>query len=79
MRYTYKLREDTLIDEDGNHHTVYGIDAYDAIGLAGSFEDIFFDKQYAEAFIKSCNVLGLSLIHLKDVIEDELTRQYTGQ
>lgn len=73
MEITYRLRTDNVSDEEGVLHTVYGIDAFAPNkNRVASVADVFFDKQKAEDFIESCNVLKLSLVHLPDVIEDVL-------
>lgn len=74
MKVIYKLRCDTVIDEDGCSYTVYGIAALNTFGeILVIFDDIFFDKQKALDFINLCNTEGLELIHLNDVIEDLLS------
>ena len=73
MQVIYKLRIDTVTDENNRKHTVYGITALDSFeNVLKTFEDIFFDKQKAEKFIALCNYEKLELIHLQDVIEDIL-------
>ena len=70
----YILRTDVVTDEENHKHTVYGITALDSFGnVLKSAQDIFFDKQKAEEFIKLCNEEKLELIHLQDVIDDILT------
>ena len=66
---TYQLRSDTIVDDDGVSHTVYGIDLPSE---NISVKDVFYDRKEAEAFIKTCNRLNLSPLHLHDVIEDVL-------
>lgn len=74
MECTYRVRTDTITDEEGRCHTVYGIDAWEEGGgaprLLQSVPDIFFDRERAEALADLCNSVGLSLIHLPHVIED---------
>lgn len=73
MKITYRLRTDTVYGEDTLLHTVYGIEAFTSKShKLVSVADVFFDKQKAEDFIRSCNDLKLSLINLSDVIEDVL-------
>ena len=46
--YTYCIRKDIVFDEDGNKHTVYGIEAINSNGkILVSLPDVFFDKQKA--------------------------------
>lgn len=73
MKITYRLRTDKVCDEKGVLHIVYGIEAFAKNKhKIASVADVFFDKQKAENFIKLCNDLKLSLVHLPDVIEDVL-------
>ena len=73
MKITYCLRTDKVFDEDGVLHTVYGIEAFTkSKHKVASVADVFFNKQKAEDFIRLCNELKLSLVHLPDVIEDVL-------
>ena len=72
MKYVYKLTEATIIDESGISHRAYGIEAY-IIGETKprrSVEDIFTDREAAEGFVNACNLLGLDIDHLDDVVYD---------
>lgn len=78
MSYTYCLREDTIFDEDGKEHIVYGIQAVDEKRtVLLSFSDVFFDRQKAKHFVNLCNKGRLSFLHLANVVEDALAEQYT--
>ena len=73
MQVKYILRTDVVTDEENHRYTVYGITALDSFGnMLKTFEDIFFDKNKAEEFVKLCNEEKLELIHLQDVVEDVL-------
>ena len=73
MTCTYRTRIDTVYDEDGNAYTVYGIEAVGAGGeILASIPDVFFDRQKAEHLADLCNEGHLSLLHLRDVVEDAL-------
>ena len=65
----YILRSDTILDDQGKPHTVYGIELPSA-QLA--VRDVFYHRSEAQAFINKCNKLNLSPIHLYEVIEDLL-------
>lgn len=65
----YQLRRDTIVDDEGESHTVYGIEL-PSENIA--VKDIFCKQKEAEAFIKLCNDLDLSPLHLQDVIDDTL-------
>ncbi len=70
---TYTLRCDTVLDEEGQAYTVYGITALNNSGKElASFPDMFFDKQKAIDFVNLCNSERLELVHLADVVEDAL-------
>ena len=74
MPYTYRLRKDLVLDEEGKEYIVYGIEAVNrGKKILSSFSDIFFDRQKAETFVKLCNESKLELIHLADVVEDAIT------
>lgn len=68
MNSPYKLREDTIYDELGKPHTVYGITLDGSL----SIPDIFTSRPAAEEFIKLCNRLELSPLHIYEVIDDLL-------
>ena len=69
----YKLRTDTVFDENNAAFLVYGIDAVEENGeIVKSIADIFFDKNKAEEFIAVCNENELSIEHLEDVVDDVL-------
>ena len=75
MTITYEITEET--------HSVlnivrvsYGIAAYTnadlngTVAIVASVKDITSDKQKLTEFVRKCNRLKLSLIHLYDAIED---------
>lgn len=73
MVCTYRVRNDIMLDEERQAHTVYGIEAIDTDGeILSSFPDVFADKQHAECFADLCNDEGLSLMHLQYAVEDVL-------
>ena len=73
MLYTYRMREDTIHDEDGKKYTVYGIEAINSNGeILESYPDIFFDRQKAESFVNLCNENDVELVYLAYVVEDAL-------
>ncbi len=77
MPYTYRLRKDTIHDEEGKEYIVYGIEAVNLKKkILSSFSDIFFDRQKAEVFVNLCNESKLELVYLADVVEDAITEQY---
>lgn len=65
----YTLRSDTVFDEQGVSHTVYGINV---LTEQLAVKDLFYHKAEAKAFIKKCNELDLSPLHFHDVIDDIL-------
>ena len=72
--YTYQIREDHCLDEDGTHVTVYGIEVYETQSSVPllSYADLFTDKRKAQELIDLCNRLELDPVHLTDVVEDAL-------
>ena len=72
--HVYRLRADTIYDEDMNSFIVYGIDALCVANQRlTSFPDVFFDRGKAERFIQLCNEESLSFLHITDAIEDCLS------
>ena len=63
----YKTRSDTILDDEGAPHIVYGIDL-----PTESIPDIFCSQKEAEDFATLCNSLDLSPLHIHEVIEDLL-------
>ena len=73
MVCTYRVRNDIMLDEERQAHTVYGIEAIDTDGeILSSFPDVFADRQHAECLADLCNDEGLSLMHLQYAVEDVL-------
>jgi hypothetical protein len=73
MPYIYYLRVDSIPDGDRAVRTVYGIDAYDEeSGEMLEISDVFSDRDAAVGFVERCNDLQLSIIHLREAIEDAL-------
>lgn len=72
MNCDYRMREDQVADEDGVLHTVYGIEAWVGSELIRAVPDVFCEKPKAEYYIGLFNELGLSILHLDDVIDDIL-------
>ena len=72
--YVYQLRKDSISDEDGKPHLVYGIDILSSSGkILKSIPDIFLNEKEAKKFVTLCNSEELDIIHVYDVIEDVLT------
>ena len=75
---TYVLVEEKYVSSKKDARTSYGIAACSNIDTDGtativsSVRDITNDKRSICALIQRCNDLHLSVIHLKDVIEDFL-------
>lgn len=70
--YTYRIRTDRIEDEENTLHTVYGIEVLENGKLLKAIPDVFTNSERAENFIALLNSEKLELIHLPDVIEDEL-------
>ena len=69
----YRLLIETIQDQDGTQHTVYGIQSVSSDeNVVLSISDISFDSQKAKIFVDLCNALELSTLHLYDVVEDFL-------
>lgn len=72
MGYIYNLRTDLIAGQNGESHTVYGIDLFEEGHCVQSVGNIFLDPEEAKKFVSMCNRLKLSKVHLMDVIEDAL-------
>ena len=63
--------------EEGKIYLVYGIKVWQKIKnkyvVTEFLPDIFFDYKKAKNFVNLCNSLEISLVHLMDLIEDELS------
>lgn len=71
LKYNYTVRTDKIKDEDGEIHTVYGINLYVGNALIKEIPDIFFRPESANEFIFLCNKLKLDeekLLYLIDFI-----------
>lgn len=71
MEYNYRVCESSILDEDNEAHTVYGIELYCDGALIASYKDVFFERERAESLTYLCNKLKLSPEHFHDVLEDE--------
>jgi len=75
LRYEV-IEEDRILD--GLQYRSYGIAVYAKSNADGSIKviqtihDITTNRARLCALVKQCNLLGLSLLHLNDVIEDYL-------
>ncbi len=76
MNYTLTLRQDSLLDEEGGRHTVYGINIADDQGALLAFPDISFDKATVEKLMAVCKREQVELCHIKDIIENVIVEQY---
>jgi hypothetical protein len=72
MKIRYGLIRDKVTDEDGELRTVYGIEVKKEGRVLRTVSDVFTEKETAEYYIGLFNTLGLSPIHLDDVLEDIL-------
>ena len=70
MKVEYRMREDKVADEDGVLHTVYGFEAWCNGEAIRVIPDVCCTRERAEYYLRLFNELGLSLLHLDDVIEE---------
>ena len=71
MNYTYRMRTDTIFDEEYRTHTVYGIEAFDLSNRKlEAVPDVLFEKNKMESFVTRCNAEKISLLNLLNEIED---------
>lgn len=72
MKYFYRISTDTIIDEVGTTHTVYGIAVHRDSSPTPEriIGDIFCERDAAEWFVGLCNDLGLCPDQLDDAVSD---------
>ncbi len=72
MKYSYRISTDTIIDEVGVPHMVYGIAIYqgDSSTPERVIGDIFCERDAAEWFVTLCNNLELCPEQLDDAVSD---------
>ena len=73
--YVIKVTEEKITIEDNTNVTAYGIYIKDKDSSA-YVNDISTDKLFVEKIAKLCRTYKVSPIHLKDVVEDQLTLNY---
>ena len=73
--YVIKVTEEKITIEDNTNVTAYGIYIKDKDSSA-YVNDISTDKLFVEKIAKLCKTYKVSPIHLKDVVEDQLTLNY---
>ena len=71
MNDKYRVRQDSVLDEEGREHTVYGIEVIDEEGqIIKSVSDVFSNCESAHNFVEICNEKKLSDTHFDDVVID---------
>ena len=71
----YAIREE-IYELQGVCRKSYGIAVYDntdrdkTVTVLGSIEDITSDRESLLSLVEKCNILELSPIHLKEIVED---------
>ena len=73
--YVIKVTEEKITIEDNTNVTAYGIYIKDKDSSA-YVNDISTDKLFVEKIAKLCRTYKVSPVHLKDVVEDQLTLNY---
>lgn len=68
----YTIFEETVGNLETGEYVTYGIRAYQAKTLIVTVHDISTNQEYVQTLCNKYNRHGLSAIHLKDVIEDDL-------
>ena len=69
MLCKYEAREDTLRDEDGVIHNVYGLNVREGKEIVGKVPDIFLERRKAVALAEFSSALELNLSQIYDIIE----------
>ncbi|MBQ3067495.1 MAG: hypothetical protein IJC97_00375 [Oscillospiraceae bacterium] len=73
--YVIKVTKEKTTIEDNTDVTAYGIYIKDKDSSA-YVNDISTDKLFVEKIAKLCKTYKVSPVHLKDVVEDQLTLNY---
>ncbi len=73
--YVIKITEEKIAIENNTNVTAYGIYIKDKDSSA-CVNDISTDKLFVEKIAKLCRTYKVSPVHLKDVVEDQLTLNY---
>lgn len=73
--YVIKVTEEKITIENNTNVTAYGIYIKDKDSSA-YVNDISTDKLFVEKIAKLCRAYKISPVHLKDVVEDQLTLNY---
>lgn len=73
--YVIKVTEEKVTIENNTNVTAYGIYIKDKDSSA-YVNDISTDKLFVEKIAKLCRTYKVSPVHLKDVVEDQLTLNY---
>lgn len=73
--YVIKVTKEKITIEDNTDVTAYGIYIKDKDSSA-YVNDISTDKLFVEKIAKLCETYKVSPVHLKDVVEDQLTLNY---
>lgn len=72
--FCYESVREKFFSEEAGEYTAYGIkvsrDIYGKREQIRYIRDVFISEQEATKFVEKCNRLGLSPIHIDDVIED---------
>ena len=77
MWYDYQLCEESLWDESGLRHTVYGVRVVDSSGVVlAAYPDVYFEREKAEHLVQTCNQCRLEPVHLADVVADAIQREH---
>lgn len=73
----YCINKSVLKTDEGEEYTAYGIEArtikHGKYIIEQCIPNLFFEYERAKELVDLCNSLEISLVHLMDVIEDELS------
>lgn len=68
----YRVNSAVIVDEQGDRHVVYGVDAVNGRKIIISVKNIFCERHRAEKLADDCNRFGVDVVHLIDIICDML-------
>ncbi len=67
---TLTLQTDHMTDDEGYSYVGYGIAVFDGEKELFSVPDISTVRQDVENFVNLCNTLGVSEVHIMELVED---------
>lgn len=72
-KYELTTADISIDDEEDMRYTTHGIQAVDPEGnVVTAFRDVSTSRDFVQAIVDSCNLHKASVIHLEDILLDEI-------